>query len=138
MDDLLFESLEAWLRREPKDRDQSYPCIRCAGLFRSLYALMGERAAPQENADIAREAFDRTNLLTVTALFIKGNRSHNYPASTVTQVGKEIMAFADAYAARYNQNIDESGIAFANDELIIDDLRCCGDVAAEAARLNMK
>lgn len=124
---LLDDSLESWFALAPDATDMSYPFIRCAGLMRSLYALMGEDKALPGQQDLARDARSATDEFLLAALVVVGKGDVNSPEA-LQRVPRAIMAFAETYAGRFNRNLEATGTAFDGDEIVLSDLNLCKEV----------
>lgn len=125
-------SLEEWFARASDATDMAYPCIRCAGLQRILYALLID-----DQPDLAAKAAGRLNTLLVAALHIRGGGNLDNP-DAARDVPREIMQWADAYAGRMDRSMAQSGQLFTGDELIESDILQCEPVAQYAADLLQK
>jgi hypothetical protein len=131
-DTKLETSLEEWFARASDATDMGYPCIRCAGLQRILYALL-----LKDQPDLAAKAAGRLNTLLVAALYIRGGGHLDNP-DAARDVPREIMQWADAYAGRMDRAMAQSGQIFSGDELVKSDILQCDPVAQYAADLLQK
>jgi len=113
-------SLQAWFDQATDGEAMDYPCMRCAGLFRSLYAIMGEEAAAPAIQKTAQDMVSRMHDLLVASLYIRGNGDMNNP-EVVRQVPASIMKFAEFYAERMAGNVSATGDAFLKDDMIKSD-----------------
>lgn len=130
-------SLQSWFEQAADGESMEYPCMRCAGLYRGLYATLGEGAADPALATTVSNTVSRLNDLLVASLFIKGNGDLSNPEA-VAQVPGRIMAFAEFYAERMAGNIEATGSAFLSDDMIRSDIEFCERVSGYAADLLRK
>jgi hypothetical protein len=129
--DTKLEGLGKWFARPENEREQSYPFVRCAGLYMAALGYAGTKVLGQATADGYKESIV---MLSYGAMVLRSKRTGGDPMDYEDQVTKDRNAIFQIYVDRMHANYAATGQAFMSDDLIKSDLTLCKYLTEQMAK----
>ncbi|SFF10697.1 hypothetical protein SAMN04488523_11859 [Sulfitobacter brevis] len=132
--------LSEYLSRPDDSKVNSYPFIRCAGLFLGFNYYAGANLKPETSADLANniKALRNTAILSNAQNMAKqrGQTLGDMSEEDIEAIGREtwvvINSIAFFYDDRFKMNFASSGAAFGEDAMVGEDFEICGEFSQAA------
>lgn len=116
------ETIYEYLNRPQDQIEDTYPLVRCAGLYFGVYNIVGEDQLGDQTAKNIKTGID---IFTQSAALIRAENG----AGTIEDIGQSVLrdalAISDIYIQRMKSNYQSTGVHITEDPLISGDMVVC-------------